>query len=64
MQEQENTTLQCIHQLESAELTRATLISQLKEALNDQVKFGCLSNPLDTVSLVTLPMHVIAQGPT
>ncbi|XP_059427937.1 uncharacterized protein LOC132161773 [Corylus avellana] len=37
LQDQENVLKQCVEQLESAEATRATLISQLKEALQDQV---------------------------
>ncbi|XP_031391914.1 regulation of nuclear pre-mRNA domain-containing protein 1B-like [Punica granatum] len=36
LQDQENGLLQCIHLLESAEATRAALVSQLKEALEDQ----------------------------
>lgn len=39
VQDQENVLLQCIHQLENAEATRAALVCQLKEALCDQVKF-------------------------
>ena len=39
LQDQENVLKQCVEQLESAEATRATLISQLKEALQDQVWF-------------------------
>lgn len=46
MQDQENALIQCIHQLESAEATRSALVSQLKEALCDQVKYRCYtSNP-------------------
>lgn len=37
LQEQENILQQCVGQLESAEATRTALISQLKEALQDQV---------------------------
>lgn len=37
LQEQENLLNQCIGQLESAEATRVSLVSQLKEALQDQV---------------------------
>ncbi|XP_035544822.1 formin-2-like isoform X5 [Juglans regia] len=37
LQEQEVILKQCVGQLESAEATRASLISQLKEALQDQV---------------------------
>ncbi|KAK6944503.1 CID domain [Dillenia turbinata] len=37
LQEQENVLCQCVGQLKSAEDTRATLISRLKEALHDQV---------------------------
>ncbi|PON89769.1 hypothetical protein TorRG33x02_144490 [Trema orientale] len=36
LQEQENLLTQCIGQLESAEATRVSLVSQLKEALQDQ----------------------------
>lgn len=36
LQDQENVLKQCVEQLESAEATRATLISQLREALQDQ----------------------------
>ncbi|XP_030926469.1 regulation of nuclear pre-mRNA domain-containing protein 1B-like [Quercus lobata] len=36
LQEQENILQQCVGQLESAEATRTALISQLKEALQDQ----------------------------
>lgn len=37
LQVQENVLQQCIGKLESAEATRAMLISQLTEALKDQV---------------------------
>lgn len=37
LQEQEEILKQCVGQLESAEATRDSLISQLKEALQDQV---------------------------
>lgn len=37
LQEQENILQQCVRQLESAEATRTALISELKEALQDQV---------------------------
>lgn len=37
LQEQENVLQQCLGQLESAETSRAALVSQLKEALQDQV---------------------------
>ncbi|KAJ0053206.1 hypothetical protein Pint_02606 [Pistacia integerrima] len=36
LQEQENVLQQCVGQLESAETSRAALVSQLKEALQDQ----------------------------
>ncbi|KAA8516294.1 hypothetical protein F0562_016587 [Nyssa sinensis] len=36
IQEHENILQQCVRQLESAEATRATLVSQLREALQDQ----------------------------
>ncbi|XP_022853877.1 regulation of nuclear pre-mRNA domain-containing protein 1A-like, partial [Olea europaea var. sylvestris] len=36
IQEQENTVLQCVRQLENAEAIRVALVSQLKEALEDQ----------------------------
>jgi regulator of Ty1 transposition protein 103 len=42
LQDQENVLKQCVEQLESVEATRATLISQLKEALHDQVWFHFL----------------------
>jgi len=37
LQEQENVVQQCIGQLESVEATRASLVSLLVEALQDQV---------------------------
>ena len=37
LQEQEHVLQQCVMQLESAEATRTALISQLKEALQEQV---------------------------
>ena len=37
IQEQENVLQECVNQLETAEKTRSSLISLLKEALQDQV---------------------------
>ena len=39
LKEQENILQQCVVQLESSEATRAALVSQLKEAVLDQVQF-------------------------
>lgn len=39
IQEQETILQQCINQLESAEGTRSALVSQLKDALGEQVPF-------------------------
>ena len=40
IQEQENVLKQCVRQLENAEAIRASLVSQLKEALQEQVQFS------------------------
>lgn len=44
LQEQENVLLECVRRLESAETTRAALVYQLKEALQDQVLFYYFSS--------------------
>lgn len=47
IQEQENVLQECVNQLEAAEKTRTSLISQLKVALQDQeLKLGVIHNQL------------------
>ncbi|XVE62447.1 hypothetical protein DITRI_Ditri06bG0118800 [Diplodiscus trichospermus] len=63
LQKQENMLQQCIEQLENIETTRAALIFQLKEALQEQVACGQIEqagNIRKRLTLPPLPGHVTA----
>ncbi|KAL8241508.1 hypothetical protein R6Q59_014862, partial [Mikania micrantha] len=62
IQEQENALQDCVNQLETAEKTRSFLISQLKEALQDQeLKLDVIHKQLQIIVLEK--GRVVEQGP-
>ncbi|XVF42698.1 hypothetical protein PTKIN_Ptkin01aG0385300 [Pterospermum kingtungense] len=54
LQQQENAVQQCIEQLENTETTRAALIFQLKEALQEQVARGQVEKASNVRKMLTL----------